>query len=102
MSPSWKSLVDVPPSPKLQDQPVIIPVLVAAKFTTRGTCPVVGVPVKSLAGAGDSQLVAALDSDNLFWRQTAQRLLVDGGKTDAAAGLRSKVVAGGAGAIQTL
>ena len=58
--------------------------------------------IKSLAGAGDAQLVAALDSDNLFWRQTAQRLLVDGGKSGAAAGLKAKVKAGGAGAIQAL
>ena len=41
--------------------------------------------IKSLAGASDAQLVAAMDSDNLFWRQTAQRLLVDGGKKGATA-----------------
>ena len=58
--------------------------------------------IKSLAGASDAQLVAALDSDNLFWRHTAQRLLVDGGKEGAAAGLKAKVRAGGAGAIQAL
>ena len=29
--------------------------------------------IRSLAGASDAQLVAAMDSDNLFWRQTAQR-----------------------------
>jgi putative membrane-bound dehydrogenase-like protein len=58
--------------------------------------------IKSLAGASDAQLVAAMDSDNLFWRQTAQRLLVDGGKTSAAALLKSRVRAGGAGAIQAL
>jgi flagellar biosynthesis protein FlhF len=28
---------------------------------------------------GGVELVAAMDSDNLFWRQTEQRLLVDGG-----------------------
>ncbi|SVA81308.1 uncharacterized protein METZ01_LOCUS134162, partial [marine metagenome] len=44
----------------------------------------------------------AMDSDNLFWRQTAQRLLVDGGKQTAAADLKAKVKAGGAGAIQAL
>ena len=58
--------------------------------------------IKSLAGASDAQLVAAMDSDNLFWRQTAQRLLVDGGKKGATAALKSKVKAGGAGAIQAL
>ena len=58
--------------------------------------------IKSLAGASEAQLVAAMGSDNLFWRQTAQRLLVDGGKKDAAAALKSKVKGGGAGAIQAL
>jgi mono/diheme cytochrome c family protein len=38
----------------------------------------------------------------LFWRQTAQRLLVDGGRKSAAAALKSKIKAGGAGAIQAL
>ena len=58
--------------------------------------------IKSLAGASDAQLVAAMDSDNLFWRQTAQRLLVDGSKKGATAALKAKVKAGGAGAIQAL
>ena len=58
--------------------------------------------IKSLAGASDAQLVAAMDSDNLFWRQTAQRLLVDGGKKGATAALKAKIKAGGAGAIQAL
>jgi putative membrane-bound dehydrogenase-like protein len=58
--------------------------------------------IKSLAGASDAQLVAALDSDNLFWRHTAQRLLVDGGRKDAAPALKSKVRTGGTGAIQAL
>ena len=58
--------------------------------------------ITSLAGASDAQLVAAMDSDNLFWRQTAQRLLVDGEKTGAAAALKMRVSAGGAGAIQAL
>jgi len=58
--------------------------------------------IKSLAGASDIQLVAAMDSDNLFWRQTAQRLLVDDGKKSAAAALKAKVQTGGAGAIQAL
>jgi len=58
--------------------------------------------IKSLAGASVGQLVAAMDSDNLFWRQTAQRLLVDGGKQTAAADLKAKIKAGGPGAIQAL
>ena len=58
--------------------------------------------IKSLADASDAQLVAAMDSDNLFWRQTAQRLLVDGGKKGATAALKAKIKAGGAGAIQAL
>jgi putative membrane-bound dehydrogenase-like protein len=58
--------------------------------------------IKSLAGASDAQLVAAMDSDNLFWRQTAQRLLVDGSKKGATVALKSKIKAGGAGAIQAL
>ena len=58
--------------------------------------------IKSLAGASDKQLVAALDSDNLFWRHTAQRLLVDGAKKEAIPGLKKQVTAGGIGAIQAL
>jgi putative membrane-bound dehydrogenase-like protein len=37
---------------------------------------------KSLAGASDDQLVAALKSDNMFWRTHAQRLLVERGNKD--------------------
>jgi len=58
--------------------------------------------ITSLAGASNAQLVAAMDSENMFWRQTAQRLLVDGGKKGATAGLIAKVKAGGPGAIQAL
>ena len=58
--------------------------------------------IKSLAGASDNQLVAALDSENLFWRHTAQRLLVDGTKKGAVPALKKKVTAGGIGAIQAL
>jgi hypothetical protein len=36
----------------------------------------------SLDGATPSQLVAALRDDNMFWRFTAQRLLVERGQTD--------------------
>ena len=38
--------------------------------------------IKSLAGATPEQLVAALKSDNMFWRTHAQRLLVERGQTD--------------------
>jgi hypothetical protein len=38
--------------------------------------------ITSLADASPAQLVAALRADNLFWRQTAQRLLVERGETD--------------------
>ena len=36
--------------------------------------------VKSLDGATAAQLVAALKSDNMFWRTHAQRLLVERGR----------------------
>lgn len=38
--------------------------------------------VTTLKGATPQQLVAALKSDNLFWRKQAQRLLVERGKDD--------------------
>ena len=41
----------------------------------------------SLAGATPQQLVAALENDNLFWRLTAQRLLVERGNADVAPAL---------------
>ena len=44
--------------------------------------------IKSLKGADSAQLVAALGSDNQFWRLTAQRLLVEGKRTDAAPALK--------------
>jgi len=47
--------------------------------------------VTSLKGAGSAQLVAALGNDNQFWRLTAQRLLVEGRKTDAAPALKQAV-----------
>ncbi len=37
-------------------------------------------PINRLDPADESQLVAALASDNLFWRLTAQRLLIERGK----------------------
>ena len=40
-----------------------------------------------LSGASPQELVAALRHDNMFWRQTAQRLLVDRGEQDVATDL---------------
>ena len=48
------------------------------------------------------QLVTALGHDNLFWRQTAQRLLVDGKRTDAVPALKTLTTKGGHGAIHAL
>ena len=49
--------------------------------------------IKSLKGATTAQLVDALGSGNQFWRLTAQRLLVEGKRTDAVASLKSAVAA---------
>jgi mono/diheme cytochrome c family protein len=49
--------------------------------------------IASLKGASTADLVAALSSPTQFWRVTAQRLLVEGKKTDAANALK-KVVEG--------
>ena len=60
--------------------------------------------IKSLARAKSSELVAALDSGNLFWRLTAQRLLVENRMADAAPALKKRVYSGtgGPGAIHAL
>jgi len=58
--------------------------------------------IKSLAKAKTKQLIAALDSDNLFWRQTAQRLLVEGSHKNAIPTLRNRALRQGAGAIHAL
>ena len=58
--------------------------------------------IKSLAGASDDDLVNALHSDNLFWRQTAQRLLVDGNRKGATSGLKAMVRTAEPGSIQAL
>jgi putative membrane-bound dehydrogenase-like protein len=50
-------------------------------------------PIKSLQGASTQQLVAALGNGNQFWRLTAQRLLVEGKRTDAAPALKQAVAA---------
>ena len=61
-------------------------------------------PIKSLAGASTAAIVAALDSGNLFWRQTAQRLIVDNRTMDAVPALKAMVKdkAGRPGAIHAL
>jgi len=60
--------------------------------------------IKSLAKATTSEIVQALDSGNQFWSLTAQRLIVDNKKTDAAPSLKKRVTsgAGGKGAIHAL
>ena len=60
--------------------------------------------ITSLKDAGVETLVKALSSDNQFWRLTAQRLLVDGRKTEAAGSLRNVVTATNAnvGAVHAL
>ncbi len=47
--------------------------------------------ITSLQGAKTAQLVAALNSSTLFWRLTAQRLLVEGQHHDAAEALKALV-----------
>lgn len=49
--------------------------------------------ITSLRGASTAQLVAALGDGNPFWRLTAQRLLVEGKRTDAAPALRQLAAA---------
>ncbi|MGE4550540.1 MAG: PVC-type heme-binding CxxCH protein, partial [Opitutales bacterium] len=61
-----------------------------------------GGKIKSLAGAKTAELVSALSDDNLFWRLTAQRLLVDGKKRDAVPALRKRLKDQGNGAIHAL
>ncbi|HUS33749.1 MAG TPA: PVC-type heme-binding CxxCH protein [Verrucomicrobiae bacterium] len=60
--------------------------------------------ITSLANAKTSELVAALGSDNQFWSITAQRLIVDNKKSDAAPSLKKRVISaeGGKGAIHAL
>ena len=49
--------------------------------------------IASLKGASTADLVKALGGDTQYWRLTAQRLLVDGKKTDAAEALKKTVAA---------
>ena len=46
----------------------------------------------SLAGASQDELIEALSSDNMFWRLTAQRLLVEAGDESAASALINMVL----------
>ena len=58
---------------------------------------------RSLAGASTAELIAALGDSNLFWRQTAQRLLLERNETESAIPLREVVVKkGGPAAIHAL
>jgi len=50
--------------------------------------------VTSLKGASTTQLTAALGSDSQFWRLTAQRLLVEGKRVEAAVELKQAVTNG--------
>jgi uncharacterized protein len=61
-------------------------------------------PIRSLASASPETLVAALDSGNQFWSQTAQRLVVDRQQSQLAPALRKRVRSGtgGTGAIHAL
>ena len=58
--------------------------------------------IKSLANASPLQLVKALDNDNLFWRQTAQRLIVNDRMFDKVEALQNRVLLPGVGAIHAL
>ena len=58
--------------------------------------------IDSLPNAKPAQLVAALKNDNLFWRSTAQRLLVDGGMKDAAPALKELAAGQAPSAIHAL
>jgi putative membrane-bound dehydrogenase-like protein len=49
--------------------------------------------ITSLKGASVAQLIAALGSDNPFWRLTAQRTLVEGKKVEAVDALKKLVLA---------
>ncbi|MEM7013070.1 MAG: PVC-type heme-binding CxxCH protein, partial [Verrucomicrobiota bacterium] len=57
---------------------------------------------KSLYHAPASTLVEALEDENLFWRQTAQRMLADGGETDSSGALADLIRKGGRGAVHAL
>ncbi len=58
--------------------------------------------ITSLAQASPVELIKALDNDNLFWRQTAQRMIVDGGIKETEKSLRKRLSGRGVGAIHAL
>ncbi len=58
--------------------------------------------VCALDSNSPEDLLQALKSDNLFWRQTAQRLLVERGKKDVATELKNLVQAGSKASIHAL
>lgn len=60
--------------------------------------------ITTLAHADPGELVQALDSGNQFWSLTAQRLIVDGMRTDVVPALKKRVMSssGGKGAIHAL
>ncbi len=60
--------------------------------------------IASLKGAPTPELVQALGSDNLFWRLTAQRLLVEGKRIGAVPALKTAVTnnTGSIGAVHAL
>ncbi len=58
--------------------------------------------IKSLAGANTDKLLAALGHHNLFWRLTAQRLLVESRRDDAVQPLRKLVAEAGRASIHAL
>ena len=58
--------------------------------------------INSLREASNEELLRALGDSNQFWRITAQRLLVDGKKTEVAKSLRALVGKPGIGAIHAL
>ena len=53
--------------------------------------------ISTLRGASTQQWVAALGSDNPFWRLTAQRLLVEGKRVESVAALTQQVTSADAG-----
>lgn len=57
--------------------------------------------IRTLQGATTAELTQALGSDNPFWRTTAQRMLVEGRKTDAVASL-TQILAANDGAIAAI
>lgn len=58
--------------------------------------------ITSLDGASDDELLAALASDNQFWRLTAQRIIVAEKRTSVTGSLRALLEDGGVPAIHAL